>query len=320
MSEELEPAKKPEPAEIEPSKIEPVKIEPVQWFVAAVALALAAGACLYRWVHHERLGQSSVMFLGIPAVLAIIVALTPRARTITGGIVKVITLALLIVAPLVGEGYLCILMAAPLFYVVGIAIGLVCDWRREKRIATLSCITLVMLPMCLEGVIPQLTWNRTQTVDVVRVVNASAAEVENSLAQSPRVNTTLPAFLRIGFPRPLEAHGEGLSLGARRTIHFAGAEGDPPGDLVMEVTERRPGYVRFDTVSDDSKLTQWLLWDRSEVEWSPIDSSHTRVTWRVRFDRQLDPDWYFMPLERAAVHEAARFLVAANATPEGSAQ
>jgi len=86
MSEELEPAKKPEPAEIEPSKIEPVKIEPVQWFVAAVALALAAGACLYRWVHHERLGQSSVMFLGIPAVLAIIVALTPRARTITGGV------------------------------------------------------------------------------------------------------------------------------------------------------------------------------------------------------------------------------------------
>ena len=85
----------------------------------------------------------------------------------------------------------------------------------------------------------------------------------------------------------------------------------------MRVSERRAGYVRFETVSDGSKLTQWLRWDSSEVEWRAIDAAHTEVTWRVHFERELDPAWYFVPWERFAVHEAAKFLIEANATPAG---
>jgi hypothetical protein len=291
------------------------RIEPAQWAMIALIVAFAGGALLYRLLLHEHLGQSAAMFLGIPAVLAMLLALAPKARTVTGGILKGITLALLVIAPLLGEGYLCILVASPLFYLVGIAIGLTVDWLRKRRIATLSCIALALLPMCLEGVIPELTWNRAQSVEVSDVLSASADAVERTLTESPRVNTPLPTYLRIGFPRPLEAHGDGLSNGAIRTIHFAGAEGDPPGDLVMRVAERRPGYARFETVSDGSKLTQWVRWDNSEVEWKAIDKEHTLVTWRVHFERQLDPAWYFVPWERVAVHEVARYLIEANATP-----
>jgi len=291
-------------------------ISPAQWTLAALIAAFAAGAILYRFLRHEQLGQSAAMFLGIPALLAIILALTPKARTVTGGIVKGITLALLIVAPLLGEGYLCILIASPLFYIVGIVIGLTVDWVKKKRLNTVSCIALVLAPMCLEGVFPQLTWKRTQSVGVSSIVHAPAAAVGDSLAQIPRLETDLPLYLRIGFPRPLEARGSGLYVGATRTIHFAGAEGDPPGDLVMRVAESGPGFVRFDTVTDGSKLTQWLHWNRSEVRWSAVDAAHTKVVWRIEFERGLDPAWYFTPWERAAVSEAAKFLIAANATPK----
>jgi hypothetical protein len=287
------------------------KISQAQWTVAA----LAVGTFLYGVLLHWNAGGSAAMFLGIPTILAVLLALTSKARTVTGGILTGITLALLILAPLVGEGYLCILLASPLFYLVGILVGLAVDWKPSSRNTTLRCVSVLLLPMCLEGIIPALTLNRGQTVEVTRVVNAPKDQVESSLALSLRVDTPLPRFLRIGFPRPLEARGEGLSAGALRTIHFAGAEGDPPGDLVMVVTDPRPGYVRFETVSDNSKLTQWVKWDWSEVEWKEIDPTHTSVTWRVRFNRQLDPAWYFVPLERAAVHEAARYLIEANTTP-----
>jgi hypothetical protein len=292
------------------------KIRLARWMLAAMAV----GAFLYGLLLHRNMGHSAAMFLGIPTVLAVLLALTSKARTVTGGILTVITLVLLIIAPLVGEGYLCILMASPLFYLVGILVGLAVDWSRRGRKTTLSCVALVLLPMCLEGVNPELSLNRSQTVEVTRVVHASADNVEAALALSPRIRTQLPGFLRIGFPRPLQARGEGLVAGALRTIHFSGAEGDPPGDLVMKVTERRPGYVRFETVSDRSKLTQWVRWDGSEVEWKEIDATHTAVTWRVRFERQLDPAWYFVPWERAAVHEAAKYLIEANATPRGVAE
>lgn len=299
--------------EIEPKRT----IAPAQWWVIALVVACTCASLFYRIFINRGLGHSSAIFLGVPAVLAILLALTPKARTVTGGILKGITLALLIVAPLLGEGYLCILFASPLFYLVGIVVGIAVDTSRRKRGTTLTCIALALLPLCMEGVAPQLTWSRGESVAVTRVIPAAVDAVEAALSQSPRVGTALPRFLRIGFPRPLEAWGQGLTVGATRIVHFAGAEGDPPGDLVMRVAERRPGYARFERVRDGSKLTQWLRWDDSEVEWVPVDAGHTRVTWRIHFERQLDPAWYFAPWERIAVRAAATYLIAANATPEG---
>jgi hypothetical protein len=287
-----------------------------QWMLAGfLATALILGALLYRWVMNGGLGHTALMFIGIPVVLAIVLALSPRPKSATGGILRGITLALLIVAPLVGEGYLCILMASPLFLGVGLVVGLIVDAERKRRPTTLSCIALVMLPISLEGVVPQLTHNRLQTAESTQVVDAPVREVEGALAQSPNTNAALPRFLRIGFPTPLDAHGSGLAAGDLRTIHFAGAEGDPPGDLVMRVAASEPGHVRFETISDSSKLLQWVRWRSSDVTYTAVDAEHTRVTWRIAFERQLDPYWYFAPWEQFAVGEAAGYLITANATP-----
>jgi len=291
------------------------------WF-ATLVVALTVGSILYRGLVLEDLTHSAAMFLGVPAVLAILLAFTPKAKSLTGGIVKGITLFLLVVAPLLGEGYLCILIASPIFYLVGIIIGLIADAarKRDRQNATLSCLAVLFLPMCLEGVVPQFTGNRDQTVESTGIVNAPAAAVEAALAQSPRLAEPLPTWLNIGFPRPLAAYGSGSAIGATRTLHFAGAEGDPPGDIVSRVAERRPRFIRMETVSDSTKLTQWLRWQSSEVEWRAIDARHTAVTWRVHFTRQLDPAWYFIPWERLTVRQAAQYMIEANATPRQAAQ
>ena len=286
-----------------------------RWAVIGMAIVTAGFAVLYRMVQGMHFGHTSLMFVGIPAVLALALAMTPRAKSATGGIMKGITLALLITAPLLGEGYLCILMTAPLFYLVGVVVGAAADYGRRKRTVRLSCCALVLLPMSLEGVVPQLSFERIQTVAATRIVNGTPEEVETALAQSPRVRTRLPDSLAVGFPRPLEAHGSGLTVGSLRTVHFSGAEGDPEGDLVVRVAESRPGYLRTEQVSDSSKLTQWIVWRNSEVTWKSMDTTHTVVTWRVSFERQLDPAWYFIPWERLAVREVAGYMIEANATP-----
>jgi hypothetical protein len=292
------------------------RVNSAQWMIAAFLFtALVVGALFYRLLMATGLGHTSLMFMGIPAVLAFVLVLAPAPRSATGSILRGMTLALLIVAPLLGEGYLCILFASPLFLVVGLVVGQIVDASRARRSATLGCIAILLLPISLEGVAPQLTYNRAQSVEATQIVHASASQVQASLAQSPDITTALPRFLRIGFPRPLEARGSGLSVNSLRTIHFAGAEGDPPGDLVMRVAESKNGYVRFEAVSDASKLLQWVRWQNSEVMYWPVDPTHTRVTWRISFDRQLDPYWYFAPWEAFAVRRAANYLITANATP-----
>ena len=292
------------------------RVNSAQWMIAAFLFtALVLGALFYWMVRGAGFGHTSLMFVGIPVVLAIILVLAPTPGSATGSILRGMTLALLIVAPLVGEGYLCILLASPLFLAVGLVVGGLVDSSRADRSTTLSCIAIVFLPLSLEGVVPQLTHNRTQSVEATQMVNASAAQIEAALAQSPNITTALPLFLRAGFPRPLEARGSGLALDSLRTIHFSGAEGDPPGDLVMRVAAAKTGYVRFETISDSSKLLQWVRWRSSEVIYTPIDPTHTAVTWRISFDRQLDPYWYFGPWEQFAVGQAANYLITANATP-----
>jgi hypothetical protein len=168
--------------------------------------------------------------------------------------------------------------------------------------------------MSIEGTSPKLSFNREETVQASEVVAASEADVRTALSQSPRTDLSLPVYLRLGFPRPTEAWGNGLEVGAVRTIHFAGGEGRP-GELRLTVRESHAGYVRFDVVSDTSKISHWLDWESSEVNWTAIDAQHTRVNWSLHFQRRLDPAWYFRPWERYATRLAADYLIRANATP-----
>ncbi len=276
--------------------------------------AVTAGSICYKLIVNQHLEQTALLFIGLPMLLAVVLALSPRAKTVQGAIAKGITFALLLSGPLLNEGFICIVMASPIFYGIGLFVGAIVDQSKKKSRAPLSCLILLLLPMCLEGVSPELSFNRNETVRATEIVNASASDVVAALSRSPRTDLPLPAYLRLRFPRPTEAYGEGLSIGDTRTIHFAGGEGHP-GDLVLRITHSQPGYVRFEAVSDKSKIAHWLDWKSSEVCFTPIDESHTRVIWTIHFVRRLDPAWYFRPWERYATTLAAEYLIRANATP-----
>jgi len=281
-----------------------------------VILAVTFASLFYRMTVFKHLEQTSLLFVGIPAAVAILVSLTPAAKTVTGSILKAMTIALLISGILLGEGFICILMASPLFYAVGIIVGRVIDASQKKNNrTTMTCLLLAaFVPMSLEGTKPQLSFPREESVAVERVVSASAAEVTAALAQSPRTDGKLPLYLSMGFPRAVGATGAGLRPGDLRVIHFAGGEGKP-GDLVMQVAESRQGLVRFVALSDKSKVAHWLAWRGATVEWTAVDPTHTRVRWQLDFRRDLDPAWYFRTWERYAVGLAAEYLIENNATP-----
>ncbi len=286
-----------------------------RWNTVFIILAVSFAALFYRVLVSHKLEQTALLFIGIPTALAVLVAMTPKARTVTGAILKALTIGLLMAAPLLGEGFVCILMASPIFFAVGIVIGKLVDLsKRESRGTTTGLLLLVFLPMSFEGVSERLSFPREETVAVERVVAAPAAEVEHALGEPLRLGESLPLFLRPGFPRPVGAAGRGLQVGDRRTIHFAGGEG-PPGDLVLEVAETKPGFVRFRFVSDHSRIAHWLAWRASEVRWVAVDATHTRVAWTLSYRRNLDPAWYFGPWERYAVGVAAGHLIQAGATP-----
>ena len=283
-----------------------------------LALALAAGSIGYRLLVLHHLEQSSALFIGLPAMLAVLLAFTPAPRSATGTILKAMTLLLLLSGVLLGEGFICILMAAPLFYLVGCIIGLLIDYqerkRRERDMRIYGLILLPFLALSLEGVRPDLSFDRSEEVRAERLVPGTGADVERALAARPRFARPLPAYLRLRFPRPVKVEGEGLAVGALRRIRFGGGEGKP-GDLVLRVSEHGPGLLRFVAVSDGSHIAHWLGWKEAEIRWTDAAPGKTRVRWTLRYERRLDPAWYFGPWERYAVRLAAQYLIDTVATP-----
>jgi hypothetical protein len=294
------------------------RITPGQWKLVGVILALTTAGILYHVFVAHNLEQTSALFIGLPAVLAILLALTPQATSATGVIMKAMTLALLMSGPFLGEGFICVVMAAPLFYLIGAIIGLVTDrGRRKQRPVSLQIVVLLpLLLTSLEGTTPSLSFPRGQQVTVRKIVSGSPADVERALTRQPLFDRTLPSFLRMKFPAPASASGEGLTLGAQRRIHFAGGEGKP-GDLTLRVTRREPSSVTFTADSDTSHIAHWLTWRASRVNWHAAGEGRTQVEWTITYDRELDPAWYFAPWERYATRLVAGYLIDTLATPGG---
>ena len=288
-----------------------------QWALVGVIVTLALGAAAYRLLKAQGLDETAALFIGLPTLLAVALALTPKAKSATGMIMKGLTIALLLSGPLLGEGFICILMASPLFYLVGATVGLAFDSARKRRAsrgrALHSLVILPLLVMSVEGLSPTVSLPTAISVSSARLVAAPPDAVAARLSEPPRFAENLPHLLRLGFPRPTGAEGSGLAVGDTRTVYFSRAA--PPKKLVFVVAERAPGYVRFRALSDDTKIGTWLTWHDAEVRWTPRPDGRTDVEWTLHFVRRLSPGWYFGPLESLGAAAAADYLIDSLATP-----
>jgi len=296
--------------------------------VAVLIGAVAAASAAYRLLVAHNLHQTSALFVGLPALLAIVVVLGVSPKSALGVSVKAVTVGLLVSLVFMWEGVLCVLTAAPLFYLVaGLVAGGMSAARRRADAATRTTycclVVLTVVPMSLEGVTPATTLDRAESVTASKIVRAPAADVERAIFELPRLERgrPRPIFLRAGFPTPETTRIDRTGAVRRWIVRIRGGEmllngmEHRAGDLVLDLDEARPGLVRWRAVSDTSHMTHFLRFRESIVRWQPIDARTTRVTWTIGYDRGLDPAWYFGPMERYATLLAARYLIDTVATP-----
>ena len=294
------------------------KVQRKPWGVVAMIAAVTLASVCFHLLTRGHLEHTALTFIGIPAVLAVIVVLSPPAASAYGITARTVTLALLIAGIVFAEGFVCLLMASPLFYLFAFCLTAV-SRRRDRRTAGSAGRTYVigllcLTPMALEGVVPGWETGREESVTVERTVAASPREVQAALARTPDFARPLPPFLRLGFPVPTAASGSGLELRNVREVTLDhGHHGT--GMLVMRVTESAPDHVVFTAESDGSYVVHWLTWRGAEVRWQAAGDGRTRVTWTLRYRRRLDPSWYFGPLERYGARTAAAYLIETLAAP-----
>lgn len=293
----------------------------LQWNLFFGVLALGIGGFVYVMLRRQGLNDSAALYLGIPLILALAVSLLPVSKSAMGATMKGMTIALLMSSFVFREGYICIVFSAPIFYAVGALIAGSIDYarkRKDDRTPRTAAIAVIIALLSLEGTTDVTTVPRENEVTVSKIVDAPVDTIRDQLSAPPRFEGNKPAFLRI-FPYPATITGQALKVGDEQKIVFVAYKHiwwtRVQGALTLKVSALSPDGVKFVAIGDDSYLSHYLEWQSSEVALQPIDSNHTRVTWTLAYRRNLDPSWYFGPMQRYAVQLAAEELIDHVATP-----
>jgi hypothetical protein len=290
------------------------RFTPGQLLLAGGLLVLTIAGFVFWWLREDHvLRETSALFIGLPALLAIGMALSAPAKSVTGSIFKAATIFLLMLGPVLQEGFICVLMMSPIYFAVVASVAGLISWlgkRNQNSRMNALLLVPVFAVLSLESANGLLHFPNQAAVTATRILQASPAEVEAALARGLRFDAPLPTFLNLGFPKPISNQDVGLELGVRRRMIFNMPEG---ATITFKVTTSqcgpKSGTVIMTHESNFTPVERWLRLNTSEMRWQEISSGQTRLEWTLRFTRRLSPAWYFQPLEVFGVEQAANYLV-----------
>jgi hypothetical protein len=286
--------------------------------LAAVLLAVFGAMLFAKALGAGGLEQTAMFYVGIPALIAVTVVLTARPRSAVGLTLAVTTVALALAGPLLDEGVVCLVMAAPLIYGVAALIAWIVTALTTPRWTHHGLVVLPLLAAALiEGVAGVSYLPRESAASATVVVDASPEAYAAALAAPPAYGPFDAVLLKtVPFPHPVSATGSGLEVGDRRVVGFndrksLGLGAEPtPRSMTLRVAESDidtdAGRVVFE-VTADSTLSRWMELQSATVAWHRV-GDRTETTWTLDWARTYDPSWYFGPLQQHTTGLAAGYL------------
>lgn len=264
-----------------------------------IIIVLAIASLSYRVLSGMELKQTSLLFVGIPTIITLLlVRYSKKPKSAYGVAFLTITLFLLISGIFLGEGFVCILFMAPIFYAVTAVLVWLYEFLKKKgKSKTYSFAVLPLLFLLFQP----SEFVKEKTIHSIKTEKIIASNIAlNSLNKSPDFLENLPRFFKIGFPKPIKIKGGGLEKGAIRIIDFK-SQTKGIGALKLKVNEVSKNKVVFDIVSDKTHIGTWLTYKKVTVEIVEKDGVK-KVIWTTNFTCDLGPSWYFEEFEKYAIN------------------
>lgn len=294
-----------------------VKFSSRQRLILVAILLSAFTGIVISTLRDKGLDGSALLYIGIPTFIALAFANTPASKSVMGSTLKAITFVILISGPLLQEGYICMIMAAPILYIIGALAAWPFDHYRKKK-NNASKLNTFVLPallvlMSMEGVINETSFNRINTIKHTQTIEGSISEIKSRLASSRPLKKADSFFANI-FPQPHKINANGLAVGDNHWVDISYLKwiywNEKRGKVRFEVAEHTNNSLRFSPVSDDSYLSTYLTWKDTLVTLEAVSETQTRITWNISYQRDIDPAWYAQPLQQYAMGIVAQQMVA----------
>jgi hypothetical protein len=294
-----------------------------------VLLLIGAAALVIRGLLDSRFGHGTLLYIAVPYVLSVALFLVTRpseqksVRYRFWNHMRLATIIFLATSALLFEGFLCVLMFMPIYYFF-VIIAFLVAWRREKReqnamsSAAISdvfrshAVTAVVVVLIAEGLVPMTTVPRHQQATFVTTSRLDIATLKQNMAQPIHFSPDRHWFLKL-FPLPDEVQAGSLKAGDVHRLHFTYRKwfftNFHKGELLLRISEVSAQRVRTEIIKNDSYLSHYMKIDGTEINFTPLASGGTHIALTVKYQRLLDPVWYFGPMQHLAAKQSARYFL-----------
>lgn len=302
------------------------------WLV--VILLIAVFSLIVRLLSHYEFDTTALLYVGLPMAIAVaIVLLTGESDSENWKVrywhnIRTSLIVLLVSSVILFEGFLCVLMFMPIYFGVVLCVFLIeLTYRaaKGKRGGTvpIHLLPAILLVSSIEGVTPQLSFDRYNEVSYTRTINVGIEQIKQNLQKPIALGSDMPGFLSL-FPMPYDVEAETLTEGDVHRSYFRYhrwfVTNTHEGYMDIKLEEVGASHVRTEIVEDTSYLSNYLTLHGTLIELEAVSDSVTQVTLTISYDRKLDPSWYFGPLERFGVKQTAGYLIDKVIQRDGGSQ
>ncbi len=211
------------------------------------------------------------------------------------------------------EGYVCVIMAIPLFVLIFIImfITMYIASKLGKKSPKSYILPGIVILASLEGTTPEFTFNRYNRVSYTQTVDIDVKTVKQRLTNPLQFQGDRHWILSI-FPMPVYVGTVKLNEGDIRKYDFIYHRWFVTNTKVgsIDVLFQKVDQHKIRTkITDTSYISGYMELHGTEFTFEPVNDHQTKVTLSVSFDRKLDPIWYYGPLERFAVKKGIQYFI-----------
>lgn len=287
--------------------------------VLLVVVLILIGSLAVPLLSRYKLDTSALLYVGLPILISTLLIFFTSARPNNHwknrywNNARYSLIIMLGSSILLFEGFICILMYMPIHFLIFSIVYLFHkNYKENSGKLNSHVLPIILIIISLEGTHSSLSYERYNEVSATQIVNISIKDIKNNLIKPIKLDHDRHWFLEI-FPMPYQINAGTLNEGDIHEIYFRYHRwfftNTHEGKMLLKIHKVDENTVETEFVKDSSYISTYLELLGTTIQFNPIDEINTRVTLSIRFNRKLDPAWYFAPLERYGIKQTAKYLI-----------
>lgn len=289
-----------------------------------LALLLIAGlaSVLIQILGQLELDHTALLYLALPYGVAVLITLirpygepdTWWMRYVSHSVSALVVF--LMSSVVLFEGFICVLFFMPIYFIAVtlafIAHGIAVAWAARRSRTYSLAIPLLVAFLSLEGTSDATTFDRRSHVTVRTTTTATPEELLRNLAMPFELPDSDHWMLGL-FPMPHTIEAGSLEAGDVHRVHTRYhrwfVTNTHEGVIELRIDSVTPERVTASFISDTSYFSTYVRLEGSEIRFETDRRGLTHVSLTIRYERSLDPAWYFQPIQSVAMEAMANHLI-----------